>query len=433
VAPLRPACRSCYDSVLTPARSGTSDRHYRRIHDVTDRPSVPLLDLKAQYAALRDEIDTAIREVLDSHIFVLGPVVQRLEQLLAAECRVAHGIGCASGSDALLLALMALDVGPGDEVICPSFTFFATAGSIACLGARPVFADIDPVTYNIDVDHACELAEGCTRLKAIMPVHLYGQVADMDALLGLAATLDVPVIEDAAQAIGARDARGLPAGSRGAMGCFSFYPTKNLGGFGDGGMMTTGDDALAARLRMLRVHGSPQRYHHDIVGINSRLDAIQAAVLVVKHGRLAEWNEARRRHAAAYDRAFGAAGAVTTAAAGRDADLPIRTPHPPAEPARHVHHQYVIQVPAAIRDDLREHLRERGIGSEVYYPIPLHEQACFAEMGYRPGDLPVSEAAARSTIALPIYPELTGDQVATVVEQIVQYVRSHATAPTGRA
>ena len=312
--------------------------------------TVPLLDLRPQYAAIKDEIDEAIRRVVDSQAFVLGPEVETLERRLAEYCQVRHVVGCASGSDAILLALMALGIKPGDEVICPAYTFFATAGSIGRLHAMPVFVDIDHVTYNIDPKLVRAVGKRCRRLKAIMPVHLFGLCADMDALVELGQELSVPVIEDAAQAVGSVDARGRPAGSRGAIGCFSFYPTKNLGGFGDAGMVTTDDDQLAERLRTLRVHGEKSKYHHDLLGINSRLDAIQAAVLAVKLRHLEQWTEGRQENAARYDRVFSEAGAATGEIPFGQGKLPLRTPQPARGLGTHIYNQYVIRVPAAVRD-----------------------------------------------------------------------------------
>jgi dTDP-4-amino-4,6-dideoxygalactose transaminase len=393
---------------------------------VTTDVTVPLLELKTQYAAIKDEINEAIRAVVESQWFVLGPEVSGLEQEIAELCRTGHAVGCASGSDAILLALVALGVGPGDEVICPPYTFFSTAGMIALLGAVPVFADIESATYNVDPVSVREAAGRCSRLKAIMPVDLYGQCADMDAIVTLGAELGVPIIEDAAQAIGSRDAQGHPAGSRGTIGCFSFYPSKNLGGFGDGGMVTTNDPELAERLMKLRLHGETTKYHHDLVGFNSRLDAIQAAVLRVKLRHLAKWTGARQRNAAFYDEAFAAAGAKTSAVTWEGTGLPLRTPQPATGPATHIYNQYVIRVPATVRDELRAHLKERGVGTDIYYPVPLHLQKCFAYLGGAKGDLPVSESAAAETVALPIYPELTQQQKEHVVGAVVAFLEQHA-------
>jgi dTDP-4-amino-4,6-dideoxygalactose transaminase len=393
---------------------------------MAEKITVPLLDLKAQYASIREEIARAIESVVETQGFIMGPNVKALEEEVAAFCGCSFAVGCASGSDAILLALMALNVGPGDEVICPAYTFFSTAGSVVRLGARPVFADIDPVTYNVDPRHVRQLAERCTKLKAIMPVHLFGQAADMDLLLAIAGEHDVPLLEDAAQAIGSEDETGARAGSRGVVNCFSFYPTKNLGAFGDGGICTTNDPDLAERIGILRVHGAKPKYYHKVVGLNSRLDALQAAILRVKLKYLDSWTEGRRRNAASYDEAFAAAGAKTSAHALGEEGLPLRTPAPAVAGARHIYNQYVIRVPAPIRDELRAELSEQGIGTEIYYPVPLHLQECFAELGYRAGDLPHSEEAATETIALPIYPELSAVQGEHVVRTTVSFVERHA-------
>ncbi len=388
--------------------------------------NVPLLDLKAQYATLRDEIQTAITEVIESQYFIMGPTVQALETDIAQYCNVKHAIGCASGSDALLLALMALEVQAGDEVICPSFTFFATGGSIARLGVKPVYVDIDPVTYNMDPELVREAAAKCTRLKAIMPVHLFGQACDMDAYLALGKQFNVPIVEDAAQAIGTLDDTGAPTGSRGTIGCFSFFPSKNLGGFGDGGIVTTNDDKLAERLSILRLHGGKPKYYHSIIGVNSRLDALQAAVLQVKLRYLDTWHEGRRSNAKTYDKLFADAGAKTTAHPLLEGGLPLRYPTCPDGPARHIYNQYVIRVPEDQRDALRDFMKDRNIGTEIYYPVPLHQQQCFEYLGYSTGDLPQSESAANQTIALPIYPELTDEQLHHVANTVIEFVKQHA-------
>lgn len=368
--------------------------------------NVPLLDLQSQYASLRDQLRQAVERVMDSQRFVLGDEVRKLEASIAEYSHAKHAIGCASGSDALLLALMALDVGPGDEVITTPFTFFATAAAITRLGARPVFVDIDPATYNLD---AAQVANAVTpRTKAIMPVHLYGQCAEMDPLLAICDRHGVPIIEDAAQAIGATD-RGRLAGSMGAIGCFSFYPTKNLGGAGDGGMLTTNDDSLAQRLRRLRTHGGANEYEHSEVGVNSRLDELQAAVLNVKMPYLDKWSDERARKAAVYTELMNNARP----------DFAVITPAV-RDDARHIFHQYVIRVPQR-RDALMEHLKTHGVGTKVYYPIPLHRQVCFAYLGYKEGEFPESERAARETLALPVYPELTEDQQSYVVETIASF------------
>jgi dTDP-4-amino-4,6-dideoxygalactose transaminase len=385
-------------------------------------PRVPVLDLRAQYATIRDEVRAAVDRVFENQAFILGEEVEALERELAAFCEARFAITCGSGSDALLLALMALDIGPGDEVICPAFTFFATAGAVSRLGARPIFVDIDRVTYNLDPVAARDAAARCTRLRAIVPVHLYGATADMGALLTLANEHAVPLVEDAAQAIGARDASGRRVGGRSRVACFSFYPTKNLGGAGEGGFLSTDDADLAERLRRLRVHGSSRRYVHEELGMNSRLDALQAVVLRVKLRRLDAWNEARNRHATAYDEAFARGGAQPNTVPLAAGGLPLRTPAPVAAPAVHVHHQYVIRVAAALRDPLRKHLATRGVGSDVYYPLGLHQQQCFAALGHREGDLPETECAAREVVALPIYPELTAAQREHVVASVLDFV-----------
>ncbi|MEM7229490.1 MAG: DegT/DnrJ/EryC1/StrS family aminotransferase [Planctomycetota bacterium] len=389
--------------------------------------TVPLLDLKAQYDAIRDEIEPVVREVIESQWFIMGPNINALEEDVARYCHAEHAVGCASGSDAILLALMALGVGPGDEVIVPTYTFFSTAGSVHRLGAKPVFADIDPVTYNVTADTIRQAAGCCKNLKAIMPVHLFGQMVDMPSMIALGKELGVPVIEDAAQAIGSRDASGAWAGQTGDIGCFSFFPSKNLGAFGDGGICTTNNDSYAEVMAMLRNHGGKPKYYHRIVGLNSRLDAMHAAVLRVKLPYLDGWTEGRQKNAAFYDKAFADAGAKTSATPLHEGGLPIRTPEPAPAGARHIYNQYVIRVPEAIRDELRAHLGEKKIGNEVYYPVPLHRQDCFADLGYTEGALPLAEQAAKETIAIPIYPECTDEQKKYVVDTIVAYVNAHAT------
>lgn len=368
--------------------------------------NVPMLDLKAQYAALRDSLHQAVERVMDSQRFVLGDEVRALETSIADYCQTKHAIACASGSDALLLALMALDIKAGDEVITTPFSFFATAAAVTRLGARPVFVDIDPRTYNLDTSRVADAVT--SRTKAIMPVHLYGQCAEMDPLLDLAERRGVPIVEDAAQAIGATD-RDRRAGSLGLIGCFSFYPTKNLGGAGDGGILTASDDQTAARLRRLRTHGGANEYEHTEVGINSRLDELQAAVLNVKFPSLDQWSEERARKADRYSQMLG------------DAELSFTlvTPHVRSD-ARHIFHQYVVRVPGH-RDALAEHLKQHGVGTKVYYPIPLHRQQCFHYLGYNDGDFPEAETAARETLALPVYPELTEAQQSYVVEAIASF------------
>jgi len=377
---------------------------------MTTQTSVPLLDLKLQYDKLREEVEPVLREVCDSQYFVLGPKVVELEGQIANYVGTSRAVGCASGSDALLLALMALDVQAGDEVICPSYTFFATGGAIHRLGAIPIWADIDPVTYNMTPENVQEAAGKCSRLKAIMPVHLYGQTVDMDGMLGVGQTLGVPIIEDAAQAIGAKDKTGAMAGSRGSIGCFSFYPTKNLGGFGDGGMVTTNDDDLADRMAKLRVHGGERRYYHSEVGVNSRLDALQAAVLLIKMQYLETWHESRARNAEIYNSIFSRAG-----------EIGLVSPKSPKSPARHIWNQFIVRVGGNRRDALRDHLSENGIGSDIYYPVPLHQQECFSDIKGEP--LPHTELAALETVALPIFPELEADQVEHVANTIVEFLK----------
>ena len=369
---------------------------------------VPLLNLQAQYVSLREELRPVIDQIFDSQHFVLGSFGRSLETALADYSQTKHAVGCASGSDALLLALMALDVRQGDEVITTPFTFFATAAAIARLGARPVFADIDPVTYNIDATQIAGLITSHT--KAIVPVHLYGQCANMDPLLETSHKKGIPIIEDAAQAIGAED-RGRRAGSMGVMGTLSFYPTKNLGGAGDGGMVTTNDDNSAERLRRLRNHGGANEYQHEEVGVNSRLDELQAAVLYVKSTYLDRWSNLRAEKAASYSRLLN------------EADLNFAVTAPFVRPdGRHIFHQYVVRVPK-YRDELASHLKECGIGTKVYYPIPLHLQSCFEYLGYRAGSYPESEKAAKETLALPIFPELTDEQQYYVIDSIKNFTR----------
>lgn len=370
--------------------------------------NVPLLDLKEQNAALRPEIEAALARVLDSNGFILGDEVAALEEELAAYCGTKHAIGCASGSDAILLALMALDVGPGDEVITTPFSFFATVSSITRLGATPVFVDIDPPTYNLDVGQI--ESKITSRTKAIEPVHLYGQCADMSELIAVAEKHGIPIVEDAAQAIGAED-NGRRAGSMGAIGCFSFYPSKNLGGMGDGGFLTTSDDDLAKKLHALRVHGAEERYYHKHVGLNSRLDGFQGAVLRVKLPHLDGWTEKRRENALRYKTLF------TDLGLAEEIGLPVERPN-----VRHIYNQYVIRVPGR-RDDLRAHLSAAGVGTDIYYPVPLHLQECFAYLGVKPGVLPESEKAANETLALPVYPELRPEQQQHVVKTIANYFR----------
>ena len=370
--------------------------------------AVPLLDLKAQYAAIRDEVRAAVERVLESQEFILGPEVAALEIQIAEYCGCDHAVGVSSGSDALLAALMAVELQPGDEVVTSPYTFYSTVGSIVRLGAKPVFVDIDPDTYNLDPRHVEEALSPRTRV--ILPVHLFGQMADMDPLLELAAAHNLLVIEDAAQAIGA-EYKGRRAGSLGDMGCFSFFPSKNLGGYGDGGMVTTNDADLAERVRQLRSHGAQTKYTHALVGGNFRLDALQAAVLGAKLPHLDAWTAARRRNADVYRVLFAAA---QTGGSPSPVSLPAE-----AAARRHVYHQFVIQSPR--RDALLERLRERRIGAAVYYHTPLHLQPCFAGLGYEAGDFPHCEAAAARSVALPIYPELTRAMQEEVARAVVEF------------
>lgn len=369
--------------------------------------TVPLLDLKAQYAPLRDALLEAVTRVCDSQRFIMGPEVDGLERELEASLHTAHAIGLSSGTDAVLAALMALNIGPGDEVVTSTYSFFATAGCIVRLGARPVLVDIEPDTFNINP--AAAIAAITPRTKAIVPVHLFGQSADLAPMLDAAGRHHIPVIEDAAQAIGAMY-RGRQVGNWGAIGCFSFFPSKNLGAFGDGGLVTTNDDAMGHRLRLIRNHGMEPKYYHHLIGGNFRIDALQAAVLRVKLPHLAGWSEGRRRNAGIYRELFEDAGLKGTVC------LPVEAPH-----RTHIYNQFVIRVPE--RDRLRAHLGASGIGTEVYYPVPFHLQACFADLGYPPGAFPVAEAAANQSLALPIYSELTEAQQAAVVQGIQAFYR----------
>ena len=371
---------------------------------------VPLLDLKAQYAGIKDEVLAAVGEVLESQVCILGPRVVELEQRVAALSDCRYGVGVSSGTDALLVALMALEIGPGDEVITPSFTFFATGGCVSRVGATPVFVDIDPLSYNIDPQHIERAITA--RTKAIIPVHLFGQMCDMDSIMEIAKRHHLYVIEDAAQAISATY-KGRKAGSIGTVGCLSFYPTKNLGGAGDGGMLVTNDSDLNERLLVMRNHGSKPKYYHKIVGGNFRLDPLQAAILLVKLPHLETWSEGRRRNAAIYDQGF----------AGSSVGTPWISPD-----ALSIYNQYVVRVDG--RDELIAHLTAQQIGSEIYYPLPLHLQQCFKNLGYEEGDLPESERAAREVLALPVYPELSRDQIRFVADTIVDWVSSRAAAGT---
>lgn len=384
--------------------------------------TVPLLDLKAQYASLREDLDAALLRVASSQVCILGPEVDQLERTLAEYCGVPYAIGVSSGTDALLMALMALGIGPGDEVIVPTYSFFATAGVVARLHATPVFVDSEPVTLNIDPNR---LAAAITpRTKAIVPVHLYGQSADMDTIMNIAN--GIPVIEDAAQAIGTRYKDDRPAGSIGLMGCFSFYPTKNLGAFGDAGLITTGDEKLALHLKQLRNHGMEPKYYHRFVGGNFRIDALQAAVLNVKFPHLDAWSARRRENAALYSRLFIDRGLAMQEGetAFTDANtvlLPKAVYEHSGATNYHIYNQYVIRVPR--RDELRAALTAQGIGTEIYYPVPFHRQECFASLNARDAQFPVANLAAEHSLALPIYPELAEEQIQYVVDTIADFYR----------
>jgi dTDP-4-amino-4,6-dideoxygalactose transaminase len=364
---------------------------------------VPLLDLKGQYAGIKDEVLQAISAVCDGQMFALGPAVEEFEEKVAAYCNSRYAIGVSSGTDALLVSLMALGIKPGDEVITTPFTFFATAGSVVRLGAKPVFVDVDPDSYNIE---ASAIEEKITeRTRAIVPVHLFGQVAQMKAIMEIARQHNLAVIEDAAQAIGASQ-DGTKCGNFGDCGCFSFYPTKNLGGFGDGGLVTTNREDLAEKIKILRDHGQNPRYFYKMIGGNFRLDGIQGAVLSVKLKYLEEWNEKRRRHAAIYDRMF--------------ADSPVKAPKIEVNNVS-IYHQYTVTVPK--RDKLQKFLTENRIGSAIFYPKPLHLQECFSGLGYKAGELPVAERLCNEVLSLPIYPELVPDQIEYVAKTVIKFYK----------
>ncbi len=373
--------------------------------------NVPLLDLKLQYQSLKSELDAAVLRVSASQAFILGAEVDTFEKNVAAYLGAKYAIGVSSGTDALLLALMALDIRPGDEVIVPTYSFFATAGVVSRLNAVPVFTDVDPVTFNIDPK---DMERKITsRTKAIIPVHLYGQSADMAAVMAVANKHSIPVIEDGAQAIGVQYKDGVKVGNFGAIGCFSFFPSKNLGAFGDAGLVTTNDDAMADRLKMLRVHGSKVKYYHQFVGGNFRIDAIQAAVLDVKLPHLERWSARRRENAALYNSILSASG------------VPIRLPEAVYRESgavnHHIYNQYIIRVPR--RDELKAFLGTKSIGSEIYYPVPFHRQECFASLPTSKDLFPVSDDAASTSLALPIFPELTEAQVRFVAESIIEFYR----------
>lgn len=386
---------------------------------VTLNQPIPLLDLKAQYSTIQDEINEAIQRVVESQYFILGPEVDALEKEIASYSQCKFGVGVSSGTDALLLALMIIDIKPGDEVIVPSYTFFATAGAVARLGATPVFMDIDPLTYNIDPEQLESKIN--SRTRAIIPVHLFGQVADMFPIMQLAKKYNLIVIEDAAQAIGS-EYHGQRAGSIGHMGCFSFFPSKNLGAFGDGGMVTTNDSVLNERLRLFRNHGYKPKYFNSVVGGNFRLDAIQAAVLRVKLNYLDSWTSSRQRNADHYRKLFADVGLVVEFENFGDNKSKITLPFE-VQKRRHIYNQFVIFCHQ--RDELMKHLRKNKIASEIYYPLPLHLQECFSELEYRVGDMPISEMVAKHTLALPIYPELTRENQEYVVENIKRFYENN--------
>jgi dTDP-4-amino-4,6-dideoxygalactose transaminase len=365
--------------------------------------TVPLLDLKAQHSTIRDEILAEITRVVDSQKFILGDDVEQLEQAIAPYCGAKYAIGCASGSDALFLALLALDLKPGDEVVTTPYTFFATVGAICRAGAVPVFVDVEPETFNMDMRQLAAVLDAHPRVRAIIPIHLFGGCADMDPLSELAVARGITVIEDAAQSIGS-EYKGRRAGSIGDMASFSFFPSKNLGGYGDGGMLTTNDAALAERLSALRVHGTKHKYYHDYVGINSRLDALQAAVLRVKFKYLDSWTEKRQQNATIYRGVL----------AGMN--VPVVPPVTMPYQTRHVYNQFAIRCEE--RDGLQAYLKQHGVGSEVYYPLPLHLQTCFAQLGHKVGDFPVSEKLAKESLALPIYSELQPSDIEYVCNLI---------------
>jgi dTDP-4-amino-4,6-dideoxygalactose transaminase len=365
---------------------------------------VPLLDLKAQHSTIRSEIRAAIERVVESQQFILGPEVEGLEREIAAFCNARFAIGVSSGTDALLAALMAIGTGTGDEVITTAYSFFATAGVIARLGARPVFVDIDPKTFNLDSSAVGQKIT--SRTKAVMPVHLFGQCAVMDLILEIVKGKGIHVIEDAAQAIGARDKKERQAGTIGHIGCFSFFPSKNLGAFGDGGMVVTNDDHLAEMVGVIRVHGAKPKYHHSLVGGNFRLDALQAAILRVKLKHLTRWSEMRRNNASRYRSLFA------------EMELSKYVSLPDDSPG-HIYNQFVVRF--VDRDRLQAFLRQKGIETESYYPVPLHLQDCFRDLGYRSGDFPNAEGAAGNSLALPVYPELTEEKQRYVVEQIQEF------------
>jgi dTDP-4-amino-4,6-dideoxygalactose transaminase len=385
---------------------------------------VPLLDLKAQYTSIKKELDEALIRVAESQYFILGPEVEALEKNLAAYLGVKHAIGVSSGTDALLVALMAIDLKPGDEVILPTFSFFATAGVVARMNAVPVFTDIDPVTFNIDPD---DIGKKITkRTKAIIPVHLYGQSADMDPIMEIAKRYSLKVIEDGAQAIGVQYRDGKKVGTIGDIGCYSFFPSKNLGGFGDGGLVVTNDDALGEKLKIMRVHGGKPKYYHKVIGGNFRIDAIQAAVLNVKLPHLDAWSQKRRENAALYTKLFVEKGlAESEGVTLFDKKNPVLLPKAvyagSGHKNYHIYNQYVIRVEK--RDELKKYLTDNSVGNEIYYPVPFHRQECFAYLKSKDSDYPHSNFAAEHSLALSIYPELTREQIEWVVTSVFDFIK----------
>ncbi len=384
---------------------------------------VPLLDLRPQHEGLRDEIIAAVTDVIDSTRYIMGPELERFEEAVAEYSGCKYALGVSSGTDALLLALMSLNIGPGDKVLVPDFSFFATAGVVSRLNAEPVFLEIDPTTFNLCPKHLEEKLESYTeeelaQVKAVIPVHLFGQCADMQAILGVAQQFGIAVVEDAAQAIGAEyrlNGEARRAGAMSDVGCMSFFPSKNLGGVGDGGMVTTNDTELHHQLHIKRVHGAEPKYYHKVIGGNFRMDPIQACVLRIKLQRLEAWHEQRRQNAVQYNQLLGEAQleeVVCPAAVYQDDNLLNH----------HIYNQYTVRVQR--REDLRKFLQERGVATEIYYPVPFHRQECFADLGYRPGSLPESDRAAREVLALPIYPGLTTEMQEYVVEKLVEFYRS---------
>jgi dTDP-4-amino-4,6-dideoxygalactose transaminase len=373
--------------------------------------TVPLLDLTAQHREIREEVLAAVTRVIDSQKFILGDEVKQLEQALAPYCGAKYAVGCASGSDALFLALLALDLQPGDEIVTTPYTFFATVGAICRAGAVPVFVDVEPETFNMDVSQLAAVLDAHPKVRAIIPIHLFGGCADMDPICALAAARGIAVIEDAAQSIGS-EYKGRRAGSLGHMACFSFFPSKNLGAYGDGGMVTTNDQALAEKLIALRVHGTKRKYYHDYIGVNSRLDSLQAAVLRVKFQYLDSWTEKRQQNADRYRRLLS------------EMKVPITPPSTMPYQTRHIYNQFAIR--AEDRDGLQTYLRQHGVGSEVYYPLPLHLQTCFAHLGHKQGDFPVTEKLALESLALPIYAELHPSDIEYVCGLIEAFYGSRA-------